>query len=393
MTLFYAPLLSVAIENDYYGDLICSDLALQPTLETAQILKKQGWILRGGNSGFKIIARVKPDANNKPSKDLFNALDASELPVLRFIVSIKNANFCNFTDIDKAIKANKKVFYLNNIYDFNTDKGRFLKNSAVLPNPVLPNPNSNSPTNDVLFGTSIKWLNQTVYRNSFAVAANVPNASVTIRATHLETNTPFDLGKIDFTLPAIHDAQTVEYSVDLSKIDNISEGRYQFSDDKGNNETIFYAPDSYNESVTGVIELFSKTGNQPFLKNDLANGFVYKMRFKAKDILLQYIVENVTKDALSGEIKRPISKLDIQPYTITVEKLDTKTEYGKVSFLSFDTMKWRENLTVPILTYKNGAAQNFKLPQPSPNILPELFKDERPGNEGDKYCVKIFITL
>lgn len=383
MTLFYSPIFTLAIENDYYGELACPDLTIKPTLETVKTLHRNAWILRGGDSGFLVLAKVKADTTNPnlPSKTLFNQLDSSESPVLRFTVSLKNPNFHNFTDLDRTIQSGKRIFHLNNIHNFNTDKGKFLKNSVVLPNPAVPVAHSNIPTNNDMFGASLKWLNRLVYRNTFSVAANVPTATVKVQARHHDTNIVHDLGEQVFNFPTSHSIENVEYAIDLSKVNNLPEGRYTFSDDKGNSETVFYAPECYTESPIGMVELFGKIGNQPFLNGNLVSENHYKMRFSAKKVILQYHVENTSRKP-AGDLRHRLNDLTVDTFTKSVIVADSPNQYGKVAFTAPSLLPLDNNIS-PSLDLKHSSNNLIKLPKPQPQLLPEW-------NEGEsRYYVRI----
>jgi hypothetical protein len=371
MKFFYTPIFSLAIENDYYGELACSDLIIKPTDETVKTLQQYAWILKASDSGFTILAKVKADTINPnlPSKTLFHLLDPSEIPVLRFTVSVKNPQFLNFTDLDRNIPLDKHVFYLNNIYNFNTDKGKFLKDSTVLSNQIIPVANSNIPANNAIFGTPIKWLSQPTYRNTFTVLANIPSASVKVQARHHDTNIVQDLKIFSYTFPAVHPAEKVEYVVDLSKTDNLKEGRYTFSDDKGNSQALFYAPKSGSESPLGIIELFGKTGNQPFLNGDLVSGNQYKMRFTAKQVILQYYIENISLKP-DGELRHRLINLTVDTFDKSVIIGDSASQYGKVAFTAPSILALNNDKT-PSLPLKHNGAILMKLPKPSPLFLPE----------------------
>ena len=368
MNLFYTPIFSLAIENDYYGELACSDLTIKPTVETVKMLRQYAWILKVRDSGFTILAKVKAD------NTLFHPIDPLESPVLRFTVGIKNPLFFNFTDLNRTIRLGNQVFYLNNIHNFNTDKGKFLKDSAVLPNPNVPAANSSIPDNTEIFGTPIKWLSQPTYRNTFTVLANTSSASVKVQARYHDTNIVQDLGTLTFTLPALHPAEKVEYAIDLSKVANLPEGRYTFSDDKGNSETFFYAPGNGNESPLGIIELFGKTGNQPFLNSDLVSENQYKMRFSAKQVILQYLVENTTLKP-DGDLRHRLVDLSVDAFNKSVITGDSVKQYGKVAFTAPAILALNNDIR-PTLPLKHSGNPLIKLPKPSPQFLPEWNETE-----------------
>lgn len=374
MKIAYAKLCEIFLQNDYYTDLQCPDLRIVPTPDCRKTMAKLGWILRGSPKGCFVFAKIK---NTNPI-ELEHSIEGDDI-VLRFAVSVQNPYFFHFTDLDRALNVGKNIFYFNNIRKpaLEADKGR------LADNPLFINP--------AYISKPIRLINSPLYRDILVVAPHTTQTTLTIEAKRNDETAPRTLTVLTYAIPNSSTNTSIDYLIDLSKINNMVEGRYTLIKTQDalpkTEEDIFYTPDLRDTIPLSIVELWASRGEQPFLNGDAVKSMIYTLRFATKDILLQYAVENVTIDDTVNKLRRRLDDIDIQDYTIDIEKQDTEIESGKALFTSFETLKWKDNMTVPILKYQNGTLQEFTLPRPQPSIAPLW------DSNISQYVVKVFITL
>lgn len=87
----HAAIIEVQLRHGYYADGACSDLALRPTSETAQLLRSHRCLVQESASGLRVVTQL--DASGQ----IFLPLPAESR--LRFQIEIRNPDFFLFTDL------------------------------------------------------------------------------------------------------------------------------------------------------------------------------------------------------------------------------------------------------------------------------------------------------
>ncbi len=107
MNLNYEILFITEVLNDYFGDMLCADLNIIPSDDTAKILRGHQMLCKTVDNKLVILVKIDPDSGQP-----LITLDAATR--LRFYISVNNPDFINYTNINYApLKAGK--YYFSNI--------------------------------------------------------------------------------------------------------------------------------------------------------------------------------------------------------------------------------------------------------------------------------------
>ncbi len=88
----YRKLFELSILHEYYGDNICRDFLVEPTIKCRKIIKGHRLIVKNKVNGIVVFTPV--DSENKPEFELAENLQFT------FILKLKNNNLIDFTEID-----------------------------------------------------------------------------------------------------------------------------------------------------------------------------------------------------------------------------------------------------------------------------------------------------
>lgn len=124
MTLNYEILFITEVLNDYFSDMLCADLNIIPSDDTAKILKGHQMLYKTVGNKFVILVKVDPDTGTP----VIN-LDAGTR--LRFYVSVDNPDFINYTNINYAPLRGGK-YYFSNINQNELNTVRYLTTRVAL---------------------------------------------------------------------------------------------------------------------------------------------------------------------------------------------------------------------------------------------------------------------
>jgi len=341
MTDYYARLVQLTVEHEYFRSGVVETVRVRPATETQRALRAADLLVRRIGPVWLLGAEVDPvvpSPGADPEVHLRRPLPAN---VLRFGLVVASPVVPLVSTLD-AWQPGATVYHLSNLTPSGAADAPYLTDPATGERLGPPVPLVAGPT----------W--------TYPLAT--PAAAVELTVADL-------FGSTIATLRRTFDEPVDGVALDLASIEGLTTGRYTIQDDTGGTATLYYAPGMEGEPLFAMVELYVSSlpfadppeqvvGDYRFLDGERVLGAgPFRCAIPARTTYWQYVLEK--KYADNGI---PLDRVEV---TGDLDFDRTALSASQATFESNDPAVWHEApLRITLEDHRGRPLQQLPVPGP-----------------------------